>query len=111
MNNATLANASTDTKWNFVAPTASFRDHTMLLNGTRPMDNVLLGFCLTLAFAVARTHAPNVRFYAWFKDCGLEISKHRGYGQTACKAFGAAVAVARTPCRPCLCSAQSALPI
>ena len=69
----------------------------MLVDGTRPMDNVLLGFCLTLAFAVARTHAPNVRFYAWFKDCGLEISKHRGFGQTACKAFGAAAAVLQKP--------------
>ena len=54
-----------------------------------PMDGVVLCFCLSLALAVARTHMQLVNFYAWFKDCGLEISKSRGYGQTACKAFGA----------------------
>lgn len=45
-------------------------------------------FAVTVAFAVLRTLPALVRFYRWFKDCGLEIGEHRGYGQTASKAFG-----------------------
>ena len=45
-------------------------------------------FCCVVLIAVVRTLPALVRFYAWFKDCGLQISEHRGYGQSACKAFG-----------------------
>lgn len=52
------------------------------------LDQATALFCLAVALAVGRTLPKLVEFYAWFKDCGLEISKHRGYGQTASKAFG-----------------------
>lgn len=45
-------------------------------------------FCGLLALSLARTLPALVRFYAWFKDCGLELAKHRGYGQTGCRLYG-----------------------
>ena len=52
------------------------------------MRGVLTLFCLGTALAAFRTLPSLVSFYAWFKDCGLEISRHRGFGQSACPAFG-----------------------
>ena len=69
----------------------------MIIGLDRPMDGVLLGFCLSLALAVARTHAPLLTFYSWFNSCGLQISNHRGYGQSACKAFGEITQVLKHP--------------
>ena len=45
-------------------------------------------FGLIAGVAVARTLPALVRYYAWFRRSGLEISKHRGYGQSACKLWG-----------------------
>jgi hypothetical protein len=44
--------------------------------------------CVSTAVAVARTLSAHAAFYSWFSSCGLEISRHRGYGQSACKGFG-----------------------
>ena len=38
--------------------------------------------------SVARTLPALVRFYADFSTSGLALADHRGYGQSACKAFG-----------------------
>merc|ERR1719230_353280 len=45
-------------------------------------------FCVAVGLNVCRTLPPLVRFYSWFKDCGLEISNYRGYGQSASKFYG-----------------------
>ena len=52
------------------------------------LDQVTSLFCLAVAFGVCRTLPAMVKFYAWFKDCGLDLANHRGYGQSACKAYG-----------------------
>eukprot|EP00746_Dinoflagellata_sp_MGD_P004097 gnl/MRDRNA2_/MRDRNA2_107926_c0_seq1.p1 gnl/MRDRNA2_/MRDRNA2_107926_c0~~gnl/MRDRNA2_/MRDRNA2_107926_c0_seq1.p1 ORF type:complete len:695 (+),score=109.69 gnl/MRDRNA2_/MRDRNA2_107926_c0_seq1:111-2195(+) len=52
------------------------------------MDTVQGLFCAGLFVSVLRTYRPLVRFYEWFYNSGLEISRHRGYGQTGCKAYG-----------------------
>jgi len=45
-------------------------------------------FCATLSVSLLRTWPALVRFYAWFAASGLEISKHRGWGQTASRFYG-----------------------
>lgn len=55
-----------------------------------PMDNVLMVFGALLALALVRTLPDLVKFYAEFSASGLEMAKHRGYGQSACKFYGAA---------------------
>ena len=52
------------------------------------MSAVLAVFAVILGLAVARTLPQLVRFYSWWKDSGLELAKYRGYGQSACKAYG-----------------------
>ena len=52
------------------------------------LEQVTSLFGLAIAFGVCRTLPAMVRFYAWFKDCGLDLANHRGYGQSACKAYG-----------------------
>jgi len=53
-----------------------------------PIRRAQILFCFIIAFNVARVFPKQISFYQWFSGCGLEISKHRGFGQTACKAFG-----------------------
>ena len=53
-----------------------------------PIEPVLALFALLLGLAVARTLPALVSFYSWFAHCGFEMAEHRGYGQSACKAFG-----------------------
>lgn len=53
-----------------------------------PLTPVLLVFSSMLGIAVLRTLPALVSFYSEFKSSGLELEKHRGYGQSACKAFG-----------------------
>jgi len=58
------------------------------LADTTPIRKVQILFCFIIASNLARIFSKHVSFYRWFSKCGLEISKHRGFGQTACKAFG-----------------------
>ena len=60
----------------------------LLPHSPAPIDAVVTVFGLILGLAVARTLPQLVSFYAWFSRSGLEIAKHRGYGQTGCKMFG-----------------------
>ena len=59
-----------------------------MASASASLDYVVLLFSLTLGLAVARTLPQLVSFYAWFKDSGLEMAQHRGYGQLACKLYG-----------------------
>jgi len=52
------------------------------------IEPVLLCFSVLVGLAVARTLPALVRFYADFSTSGLALADHRGYGQSACKAFG-----------------------
>merc|ERR1719502_1637154 len=52
------------------------------------LEPVLYTFSALLGVAVARTLPSLVAFYANFRSSGLEMSAKRGYGQSACKAFG-----------------------
>lgn len=56
--------------------------------GSGCMYDVQVLFCVTTAVAAARTMPALVRYYEWFHTCGLEIARHRGFGQTASKAYG-----------------------
>ena len=60
----------------------------LLPHSPAPIDAVVTVFGLILGLAVARTLPQLVSFYAWFSRSGLEIAKHRGYGQSGCKMFG-----------------------
>lgn len=53
------------------------------------LEPVLYTFSALLGVAVARTLPSLVAFYANFRTSGLEMATKRGYGQSACKAFGA----------------------
>ena len=59
-----------------------------------PLGAVLAVFSLSLSVAVARTLPALVRFYDDFVRSGLAMSEHRGYGQSACKAYGKRPALA-----------------
>ena len=52
------------------------------------IEPVILCFSVLVGLAVARTLPALVRFYADFSTSGLALAEHRGYGQSACKAFG-----------------------
>ena len=52
------------------------------------IEPVILCFSVLVGLAVARTLPALVRFYADFSTSGLALADHRGYGQSACKAFG-----------------------
>ena len=52
------------------------------------IEPVLICFSVLVGLAVARTLPALVRFYADFSTSGLALADHRGYGQSACKAFG-----------------------
>ena len=52
------------------------------------LEPALLLFSLILGAAVARTMVPLVAFYSRFTQSQLELAKHRGYGQSACKFYG-----------------------
>merc|ERR1719502_1744031 len=52
------------------------------------LEPVLYTFSALLGVAVARTLPSLVAFYANFRSSGLEMATKRGYGQSACKAFG-----------------------
>lgn len=52
------------------------------------LDAVQAFFCVGVFISVLRTYRPLVKFYQWFVSSGFEFSRHRGYGQTACKAYG-----------------------
>merc|ERR1712046_17121 len=45
-------------------------------------------FCGLIAFVIARTFPAQCRYYQWFRSSNLEIAKHSGFGQSACKAWG-----------------------
>jgi len=45
-------------------------------------------YCILIGLSVARTLPFMVPFYKWLIGSGLALSKFRGYGQTACGAFG-----------------------
>jgi hypothetical protein len=60
---------------------------------------VLAGFGGALVLALARTWVPLVRFYAEWSRSGLAMAEHRGYGQSACKAFGACTRLSRRDAR------------
>lgn len=47
-----------------------------------------MAFNLILSFSLLRTMPALLRYYSWFMSSGLEIAGYRGYGQTACKAYG-----------------------
>lgn len=53
-----------------------------------PMRKTIIIFCLFMAVGFGRTLPAMVRFYKWFVHSGLEICRHRGFGQSACKAYG-----------------------
>ena len=58
------------------------------LNNATPMRGTITVFSCLIAFAFARTLPAMAKWYRWFEASGLEISKHRGFGQSAGKAFG-----------------------
>ena len=60
---------------------------SLMLND--PLYPAMTLFGLSVAFVVARTHQSLVEYYKWFSSSGLEIAKHRGYGQSACRLYGA----------------------
>ena len=59
-----------------------------LITPSSPIDAVVTVFGVILGIAVVRTLPQLVAFYAWFKDSGLKMAEHRGYGQSACKFYG-----------------------
>lgn len=61
---------------------------TMALDDLTPMRKTIIAFCILMALGFARTLPAMHRFYQWFLTCGLEISQFRGFGQSACKAYG-----------------------
>merc|ERR1711907_453910 len=63
-------------------------NHTADMHSMTPMRKTIIAFSLLIAFGFARTLPACRRFYQWFSTCGLELSKHRGFGQSACKAYG-----------------------
>ena len=67
------------------------------------IEAVLGVFSALLGLAVARTLPDLVDYYSKFCDSGLELAKYRGYGQSACKFYGAHAttnATGRTPMPP-----------
>ena len=60
-----------------------------------PLGAVLAVFSISLGVTVARTLPALIRFYDEFMRSGLAMSKHRGYGQSACKAYGERQALAQ----------------
>lgn len=45
-------------------------------------------FSALLAFALVRTFPALISYYKDFRNSGLELAAHRGYGQSACKFYG-----------------------
>ena len=61
---------------------------SVLFQPDDPLATVVTLFGVSLGLAVARTHGSLVRFYESWSTSGLEMSKHRGYGQSACRLYG-----------------------
>ena len=53
-----------------------------------PVRRTQILFCVLTALNLLRTLPAQQAFYRWFSGAGLEISRHRGFGQSACRAFG-----------------------
>jgi len=53
-----------------------------------PVRRTQILFCGLIGLNILRTLPDQRQFYRWFSTAGLEISKHRGFGQSACRAFG-----------------------
>merc|ERR1712054_351707 len=53
-----------------------------------PMRKTIIVFSAFMALGYGRTLPAMHRYYKWFAESGLEIAQHRGFGQSACKAYG-----------------------
>ena len=53
-----------------------------------PIRELLCVHNAIFALAVGRTFPALVRFYQWFSSSGLSMARKRGFGQSACKAYG-----------------------
>lgn len=53
-----------------------------------PIRRIQIIFCSLIAINVLRILQKNFRFYQWFSSSGLKIANQRGFGQTACRAYG-----------------------
>jgi len=71
-----------------IADITSFFQTPLQFADLQPIRSVQILFCILVAFNVLRIFPKHRSFYRWFSKCGFEIAEHRGFGQTACKAFG-----------------------
>lgn len=60
----------------------------MELSGLSPIRRTQILFCVLISLNVLRVLRQHMSFYKWFRASELEISRHRGFGQSACRAFG-----------------------
>jgi len=60
----------------------------MLLDHHSPIRCTQLLFCLLSGLNILRDLSAHSQFYRWFSSCGLKIGLHRGFGQSACRAYG-----------------------
>jgi vitamin-K-epoxide reductase (warfarin-sensitive) len=70
-----------------------------------PLRAAQVCFSGLLAVSLARTFAPLTRFYRWFHGSGLDIARHRGYGQTASPMWGLVEAPSLSPDQMAMCGA------
>jgi vitamin-K-epoxide reductase (warfarin-sensitive) len=68
-----------------------------------PLRAAQVCFSGLLAVSLARTIAPLTKFYRWFHSSGLDIARHRGYGQTASPMWGIVDAPSLSPDQMALC--------
>eukprot|EP00929_Paragymnodinium_shiwhaense_P035243 TRINITY_DN19052_c0_g1_i1.p1 TRINITY_DN19052_c0_g1~~TRINITY_DN19052_c0_g1_i1.p1 ORF type:complete len:550 (-),score=88.96 TRINITY_DN19052_c0_g1_i1:579-2228(-) len=61
------------------------------------VESIQSAFHVVFAFSLLRTLPQLTEFYRWFYESNLEISKHRGYGQTACRMYGMLPSPSLTP--------------
>merc|ERR1719440_1553838 len=70
-----------------------------------PLRAAQVCFSGLLAVSLARTIAPLTKFYRWFHSSGLDIARHRGYGQTASPMWGLVDAPSLSPDQMSMCGA------
>merc|ERR1711937_700371 len=70
-----------------------------------PLRAAQVLFSGLLAVSLARTITWVTRFYRWFHGSGLDISRHRGYGQTASPMWGMVEAPSLSPDQMAMCGA------